>query len=254
MLSRTEALHNKLSRFIDLGAADIAVLRDLFDRPNEAYKRGDDLVVERQPYRCGFVLLQGWAISYKTMADGKRQILSYLMPGDIVGLFAAVAPVAAASVAALDHVEVAPFTPDAIVTTVARAPRVGLGLSWVAAREQEILAEHLVNVGQRHATGQIAHLLLEFWARLQIRGLASRASFSAPITQADIADTLGLSVVHVNRTLRALREQGVLENRRHDILIQDPDRLQALAGFSHDFLLNHYVPETSRRRINCLVV
>lgn len=253
MHSRTDALQNKLSRFIDLDSADIAVLRDLFDKPNEVYHRGRDLVVEGQPHRCVFVLLDGWAISYKTMADGRRQILSYLMPGDIVGMFAAVAPVAAASVAALERVEVAPFAPDAIITTIARAPRVGLGLSWVAAREQEILAEHLVSVGQRPASGRIAHLLLEFWTRLQIRGLASRATFSAPITQADIADTLGLSVVHVNRTLRALREQGVLENRRHDILIQDLDRLQALAGFSQDFLLNHYVAEPIRRRIDCLM-
>ncbi|MBK1697258.1 Crp/Fnr family transcriptional regulator [Rhodovibrio salinarum] len=247
-----EALHNKLSLFIDFEDNDNEALDSLIDGPHQQIPRGTDIVTEGEPHRRGHVILDGWAASYKTLPDGRRQILSFLMPGDIVGLFAPVSAVCTASVATLNDLEVATFMPEEVVTVTSRSPRLGVALGWAAAREHEILAEHLVNVGRRSAAERVAHLFLEFWARLRVRGLTNGKRFTIPVTQTIIADTLGLSVVHVNRTLRQLSNQGILESNRDKAVIVDLGRLQALAGFSEDFLLNHYAPHTLRRRVEAL--
>jgi CRP-like cAMP-binding protein len=248
----TRALHTKLSLFIEFEDNDNHALDSLIDGPHQRIPRGNDLVTEGEPHNRGQVLLDGWAASYKTLPDGRRQILSFLMPGDIVGLFAPVSAVCTSSVAALNDVEVATFTPEEVVTVTSRSPRLGVALGWVAAREHEILAEHLVNVGRRSAAERVAHLFLEFWARLRVRGLTNGHRFTIPVTQTIIADTLGLSVVHVNRTLRQLANQGILESNRDKAVILDLDRLQKLAGFSEDFLLNHYAPRSLRQRVEAL--
>ena len=245
-----QALHDKLSRFIDFEANDAAALDSLVNGPHQHIPRGTDIVSEGQPHTCGQVILEGWAASYKTLPDGRRQILSFLMPGDIVGMFAPVAAICTAGVFALNDVEVATFEPEQVITVTGRSPRLGIALGWAAAREHEILAEHLVNVGRRSAVQRLAHLFLEFWARLRIRGLSDGKRFSVPVTQTIIADTLGLSVVHVNRTLRQLSNDGILASNRDQAVILDLDRLQELAGFSEDFLLNHYAPRALRRRLD----
>jgi CRP-like cAMP-binding protein len=247
-----QALHNKLSLFIDFEDNDYEALDSLIDGAHQRVARGIDIVTEGEPHNRGQVILEGWAASYKTLPDGRRQILSFLMPGDIVGLFAPVSAVCTASVATLNDVEIATFTPEEIVTVTSRSPRLGVALGWVAAREHEILAEHLVNVGRRSAAERVAHLFLEFWARLRVRGLTNGKRFTIPVTQTIIADTLGLSVVHVNRTLRQLANQGILESNRDKAVILDLDRLQDLAGFSEDFLLNHYAPRALRRQVDAL--
>ncbi|MDZ7712455.1 MAG: Crp/Fnr family transcriptional regulator [Rhodovibrio sp.] len=174
------------------------------------------------------------------------------MPGDIIGLFAPVSAICTASVVTLKDVEVASFTPEEVVTATSRSPRLGVALGWAAAREHEILAEHLVSVGRRSATERVAHLFLEFWARQRVRGLTRGKQFSVPVTQTIIADTLGLSVVHVNRTLRQLCKQGIMDSNRDQVVIHDIDRLQDIAGFTEDFLLNHYIPSALRRRVEAL--
>ncbi|MBK1669334.1 hypothetical protein CKO28_14950 [Rhodovibrio sodomensis] len=247
-----KALHNKLSLFIDFEDNDVDALDSLIDAAHQRIPRGNDIVTEGESHTLGYVILDGWAASCKTLPDGRRQILSFLMPGDIVGLFAPVSAVCTASVATLNDVEVATFTPDELVTVTSRSPRLGVALGWAAAREHEILAEHLVNVGRRSAAERVAHLFLELWARLRVRGLTDGKRFTIPVTQTIIADTLGLSVVHVNRTLRQLSNQGILESNREKATILDLDRLQDLAGFSEDFLLNHYAPRTLRRRVDSL--
>ena len=248
-----QVLYNKLSRFIDFRSLDSAALNDLIDGPHKLCPRGSDIVSEGRPHIRGYVILDGWAAPYKTLPDGRRQILSFLMPGDIIGLFASISPICTASVVTLSDVEVASFNPEDVVTATGRSPRLGVALGWAAAREQEILAEHLVNVGRRSAMERVAHLFLEFWARLRVRGLTTGGEhFSVPVTQTIVADTLGLSVVHVNRTLRQLSKQGIMESNRDKVVIHDIDRLQDIAGFNEDFLLNHYIPTTLLRRVDAL--
>ena len=245
-----QILHDKLSLFIDLEANDAAALDSLVDGPHQRISRGTDVVSEGEPHVRGHVILEGWAASYKTLPDGRRQILSFLMPGDIVGMFAPVAAICTQGVVALNDLEVATFEPEQVITVSHRSPRLGVSLAWAAVCEHEMLAEHLVNVGRRSAAERVAHLFLELWARQRVRGLSDGKRFSVPLTQTIIADTLGLSVVHVNRTLRQLSKDRMLESNRDKVVILDLDRLQDLAGFSEDFLLNHYAPRALRRRLD----
>jgi CRP-like cAMP-binding protein len=194
--------------------------------------------------------LDGWAARYKSLPDGRRQILSFLAPGDILGLFAVVSPYATTGVVCISNVTVATFQPAAMIDLLGGAPRLGAALAWVAAREQEILGEHLVSVGRRTARERVAHLFLELWARLRVRGLANGKRIVVPLTQTVIADTLGLSVVHVNRTLKQLAREGLLQVDRERAVIQDLEKLQILAGFDEDFLLHHYIPDALRTRLD----
>lgn len=250
MNAGARALQNKLSVFITLDEADRKTLDRLVSGRQQQIGRSTDMVSQGERRAQGYVLLDGWAARYKTLPDGRRQILSFLIPGDIVGLFAPISPYATASVSAVTHVTVSTFSADALTGVLAGSPRLGAALAWAAAREHEILAEHLVSVGRRTARERIAHLFLELWARLRARGLANGQGLSIPLTQAVIADTLGLSVVHVNRTLRRLAHDGILETRRDVADIRDLERLQQVAGFDEDFLLHHYVPRELRERLD----
>jgi CRP-like cAMP-binding protein len=113
---------------------------------------------------------------------------------------------------------------------------------WSAAREQEILGEHLVSLGRRSARERVVHLFLELWARLKVRGLASGDQLQVPLTQQIIADALGLSVVHVNRTLRQLGAEELLAVKRESVTLLNLDQLQRVSGFDADYLMHHAMP------------
>jgi CRP-like cAMP-binding protein len=244
------ALHNKLALFVDIAERDIESLNRLMSGQDMEVRRGFDLISPGERKEDGYVILDGWAARYKSLPDGRRQILSFLAPGDILGLFAAVSPYATTGVVCISNVTVAQFHPNAMIELLGGSPRLGAALAWVAAREQEILGEHLVSVGRRTARERVAHLFLELWARLRVRGLVSGQRIVVPLTQTVIADTLGLSVVHVNRTLKQLARDGLLEVDRERAVIHDLPGLQTLAGFDEDFLLHHYIPEALRMRLD----
>lgn len=252
MVPGARALYSKLSLYAALDEVDARSLERLMQGERRELRRNADLVTQGETIQEGFVLLDGWAARYKTLPDGRRQILSFLAPGDLEGLFAAVSPYATYSVASLTRVSVAGFPPEAVTDVMARSPRLGAALAWAAAREHEIMAEHLVSVGRRSAQERVAHLFLELWARLRVRGLANGKRLSVPMTQVTIADTLGLSVVHVNRTLKQLARDGLLETRRDEVTILDSKRLQDIAGFDDDYLLHHYIPEDLRFRLKAI--
>jgi CRP-like cAMP-binding protein len=246
------ALLNKLALFTELAEEDRRVLGDLLSAPEQRVERGQDLVSQGEMRRAGYVFMTGWAARYKTLPDGRRQILSFLAPGDLIGLFVPVSPYATTSISALSDVTATAFAPNALLDIMGRSPRLGAALAWAAAREQEILAEHLVSLGRRSARERVAHLFLELWARLRVRGLTNGHKLRVPLTQHTIADTMGLSVVHVNRTLRQLAHEGLLEVRREHATILDIAGLQAVAGFDEDYLLHHYIPEELRSRLDVI--
>ncbi|MBK1667561.1 hypothetical protein CKO28_05885 [Rhodovibrio sodomensis] len=237
------ALLTKLDLFAKLDPQARRTLAGLLDRPQVSYERGQDLMTQGALRRDSYVILTGWAARSKTLPDGRRQILSFLTPGDAVGLFGAITPVATSSVTALSDLTAAPFAPTAIVRTIARSPQLAAALVWAAAREQEIMGEHLVSLGRRSARERVAHLFLELWARLKVRGLAGGDQLQVPLTQQIIADALGLSVVHVNRTLRQLAAEGLLAVKRESVALLDIRQLHQVTGFDEDYLMHHAMPQ-----------
>lgn len=181
------------------------------------------------------VVLDGVACRFQMLADGRRQILALLFPGDMTSprrllvrqpgqSFALLVP---SQIAVLDR---------AAMDQLFRRPNLCTALGRDCHVRQATAAEWQVNVGVRTASERVSHLLCEMFARLSAVGLATEQSFRLPLTQLQLAESLALSAVHVNRTLMSLRRQGLLEIRDRVVTMHDYDGLCDMAGFDPAYL------------------
>ncbi|HEV7255373.1 MAG TPA: Crp/Fnr family transcriptional regulator [Mesorhizobium sp.] len=186
------------------------------------------------------VLLSGLAAAHKLLPDGKRQIVSFVLPGDFLDLDAYAAGRMDRGVTALSSCSIASIPHAALRRLSADHPGIALALWRDTLLNAAVAREWVVNVGQRMAAERLAHLICEMCANLETRGLAQgegdERSFSWPVTQADIADATGLSTVHVNRTIQDLRARELIQFRHQEVTVLDWPGLQSLAGFSPDYL------------------
>jgi CRP-like cAMP-binding protein len=123
-----------------------------------------------------------------------------------------------------------------IMRCVTEYPRLGAALLWAASRDEAMVVEHLVNIGRRSALERTAHFFMELAERLTLVGLATETEFACPLSQFVLADALGLTSIHVNRTLRQLREMKLLTLRRRTVTIHDLAGLRKLSGFQGGYL------------------
>lgn len=229
------ALKRKLGAVVRLTKTELACL-DAMQSKVRCVPAGTEIVRDGEPYAHAYIVRRGWAIRFKSLSDGRRQIVNFALPGDVIGLFSALFEVADHSVAALTDLEVHPVEPTRLVTMFGTCPRLGAAVAWAAGREESILAEQVVRIGRRSAYERMAHIIIELLHRLRLVGVADHRSFELPLTQEILADTLGLSVVHVNRTLRRLRDDGLLRMKGDRVAIDDLDRLARIAEFSPHYL------------------
>ena len=173
-------------------------------------KRGRLLTHEGQSGHKAFVLQSGWACSYKDLSNGKRQIISFPIAGDCVGLRSVLLQTADHSFSALTDAVVSPVEGSHILKCITEFPRLGAALLWAASRDEAMVVEHLVSIGRRSAIERMAHFFMELAERPSLVGLATEAEFKCPLSQFVLADALGLTAIHVNRVLRQLRERGLL--------------------------------------------
>ena len=182
------------------------------------------------------ILVDGVAIRSRVLHDGRRQILNIAIPGDIIGFPACFFETALYTITALTDTQVASVSFAQLLGLFADHPRVAATIFWSFSCEAAMYAEHLIDVGRRSSVERVAHFLLELLMRLQAVGLADASSYHMPLTQELIADALGLSLQHVNRTLRQLREEGFLGIEGQRIVIRDVEALGALADFDRTYL------------------
>lgn len=201
-----------------------------------AIRRGADIVAQGRKYDSIFVLAEGFALRYRIMADGRRQAFNVSIPGDTVGYPACFFDTALYSVSALSNAIVYGISFADVAAIFRDHPRLALTLFWSMARETAILGEHLADVGWRNAYERLAHFLLEMATRLAAIGMSDGTTFDLPITQAKLADVLGLSIPHVNRILRRLREDGLIDRAGPRVRIVDRAALAALADFNDSYL------------------
>lgn len=228
-------LTRKLSRLMALSPAETEALREL-QAHTRRITRGREMVVEGRKYDELLVLLDGVALRYRVLNDGRRQVLNIVLPGDLIGFPGCFFEGALYSISALSDcaVSAVPFTQ--FLRLPETHPRLGAAIFWSLSCETAIYAEHLIGVGRRSALERVAHFLLEMLTRLQAIGLADESSFRLPLTQELIADALGLSVQYVNQTLRQLREEGFAAVERQQVTILNLDGLAALADFEHGYI------------------
>lgn len=182
------------------------------------------------------VMLAGWAIRYKVLKDGSRQILAFLIPGDICDMSASVTREMDHSVGSLTPVTLARIPRKQMEDLLAERPMLTRAFLWAQMVDEAVLRAWLVSLGRRDALERAAHLFCELWARARNVGLALNHGIALPITQEELSDALGLTAVHVNRVLQRLRSDGLLDWRKGVLDIPDITRLAAAAGFDANYL------------------
>lgn len=220
----------RLKRFVDLTPDDVETLRRLIECETAISKRRD-LVVDGYPYTRLCFVKDGIAARYKVLRNGKRQIVSLLVPGDIVGLPGSFLDRASFSVVALTDMKLEVCSHDAFIAACHRRPKFALALSWLAIYEATLHAERIVDIGRRTPIERLAHFLLEFHMRLCMVGRAGPSAFDLPISQEVMSDALGLSVPHLNRMLAKLRADGMVTVVDRRVEFVDAKALQLLAHF-----------------------
>jgi CRP-like cAMP-binding protein len=225
----------KLQHGADLTDEDRAVLQAIISRTREVGPR-EDLIREGDKPEHVRLVLEGFAFRYKMLADGQRQITGYLVPGDFCDLHVWILGEMDHSIGTLTRCTIVEIPGETINELTARYPRIARALWWATLVEDAVTREALVNMGQRPADRQLAHFLCELLVRLQAVGRASETSYEFPVTQEDLGDTLGLSTVHVNRTLQKLRDDGLITLKGKTLTIPDADALKRFAGFNPNYL------------------
>ncbi len=178
-----------------------------------------------------FTLLSGWAFRFKTLEDGRRQILNYVLPGDLIGLQGSIIGAMEHSVEALSPVVLCVFQRDGLGDLYKKQPGLSFDVTWIAAREERMLDEHLLSVGRRTATERAAYLVAFLHQRASAVGLTENKQLLIPITQQHVADTLGLSIVHTNKTLRKLVERKLIRWHDRACEVMDVEGLMEVAGW-----------------------
>ena len=229
------ALARKLKAFLPLASDELKWLAEIQVTPS-VVERGKQFIQEGQNGHKVFVLQAGWTCGYKDLPNGGRQIISFPIAGDCVGLRSALLRTADHSFSALTDSVVSSVEGEDILKGVTEFPRLGAAILWAASREEAMVVEHLVNVRQRNAIERTAHFFMELTERLNLVGLATETEFKCPLSQSVLAEALGLTDIHVSRVLRQLRERKLLTMQKGTVKIHDLHGLRKLAGFQGGYL------------------
>lgn len=190
---------------------------------------GATLLLEASHSAHLYTIFSGAAFRYKMLEDGRRQIMNFAFPGDIVGLQGSIMGEMQHSVEVLSPVLLCIFERSRLMELYRKHPDLAFDITWMASREEQILDEGLLNVGRRSAQERAAYLIAYLFARAQPVGLVKGKRLNMPLTQLHLADTLGLSVVHMNRTLKRLAERKLIRWQDRGCEVLDLDRLLEVA-------------------------
>jgi len=183
-----------------------------------------------------FFLIEGVAVRYRVMRNGRRQVFDFLLPGDFAGLHSCFFRSALYSIKTLTSSVIGQVPRAQLVDLFSNQPRLMAKLLWSFSCKSTIYSEHLISIARRSAPERIAHFLLELQTRLEERGLADKRSYIFPLTQELISDALGLTGPYVNCVLRQLRTAGLVSIRDKKIVIEKYQELSALADFDSTYL------------------
>jgi CRP-like cAMP-binding protein len=225
-------LKAKFSRYVALERQDSDLLDGLLRADARLVPPGGDLIREGEPIHFVKVITDGWACRYKLLADGRRQIVAFLLPGDMCNPDALVVDEMDHSIGAITEMYCALIQPDVFDRACLASTRLRQAMAFDACAMLGMQREWTLNVGARPALERIAHMLCELHYRLAAIGLAVDGTFATPLTQIIMAEAAGITSVHVNRVVQDLRARGLLLWHGRSITLPDPDALAQLCGFS----------------------
>ncbi|HZV85510.1 MAG TPA: Crp/Fnr family transcriptional regulator [Brevundimonas sp.] len=226
---------DKLGGFTNLSPAEVAALTLATSAP-KSYPSKHDLIREGDRPGPVLVVLEGWACRYKVLPNGSRQVLAYMMPGDACDLHVGL-------LAEMDH-SIQTVTP-ALVASIDRASmdemmdkHRGIAKAMYLGQliDEGTMRAWITSMGRRASIERVAHLMCELYLRARNIGLALETTFALPLSQTMLADSLGMTPVHLNRVLRELRATGAMTLKRGSLIIEDPAKLVRIAGFDENYL------------------
>jgi CRP-like cAMP-binding protein len=202
----------------------------------KSYARESYLAREGDPTNICTLLLQGLTFRQKLVSDGARQIISFHIPGEFLDIQNCMLDIADHNVQALSRCTVAAVAKDALLEVMDARPNVRRAVWLDSLVDASVFREWVVNVGRRDAKQRIAHLLCELAARLKASGASNGSTYDFPLTQEQIADATGLTAVHTNRTLQALRKADLISLSQSRLQILNWDSLAEAGDFSERYL------------------
>ena len=224
-----------MGRYVALGDDDLRLLQRL-ERHTAAAGKDRVLWGHGERVRNLFILQSGWACTVRDTVEGERQIIELLLPGDIIGLREFTFRRHGSEARMISAGSVSSFTHRHIVDLVAASAALAVALFAAIGRQEALLTERMLVTLHRSARVQVSHFVLETYLRLSKLQPVDPARMPFPVSQRLLGQILGLSPVHINRTLSALERDGVLEKHRAHVVIHDPRRLHAEADFDDDYL------------------
>ncbi len=220
----------RLSALATLSDPDRRLIEQL-SHHRAQHQVGDELIVEGQKLRRARFIVSGWATSQRLLADGRRQIFGVALPGDGVGLCPWHSPPALCSVTAATTMETVEAEPVLARVRAGGSPGLTRALAAAGRLDELFVLDHITRLGSQTAYERVAHFLLEVQHRLAMAGLGDDHRFPLPLTQEIMADALGLSVVHINRTLQQMRRDQLIELRSGTAILLQREALIRVADF-----------------------
>jgi CRP-like cAMP-binding protein len=233
---RVQPMIRRLGAFRKLSDNAVALIKSAVRERIFKAGVGEDLCSEGDPCETVRVFLSGWACRYKVLEDGRRQIVSFILPGDTCDAHICLLSRMDYAIGTLTSATYAEFDRAGFENLITADKTIAEAFHCETLANCAIQREWTLNVGRRDALERIAHVVCELFIRLSTVGLAEKNSFAFPVTQNDLADATGLSTVHVNRTLQELRSGGLLTLRERHMVIHDLEALSAAALFTPHYL------------------
>ena len=226
----------KMEQFTQFSDTEKRRLDHLLSERHAQHAPGEDILTEGDHMPDCHVVLTGLACRYKMLPDGERQIMAFLVPGDLCDAEIFILKEMDHSVAALTPTTTALISGDTMKQLLREPGCMAEALWWGTLTDLGVLRERIVDHGRRDARERIAHLLYEMLIRYRMVGLSFNDTFEFPITQTDLADATGMTSVHVNRVLQGLRTDKLINWRGDTLTVLDPPGLKKLAGFNANYL------------------
>jgi CRP-like cAMP-binding protein len=226
----------KMEQFTAFSDMEKRRLDDLVRAKQDQHAPKSDIISDGAHSGHCHVVLSGLACRYKLLPDGGRQIMAFLIPGDLCDAEIFILKVMDHAVAAITPTTTALIPAEDMKALLRETSSLGEALWWGTMTDLGVLRERIVDEGRRNAYVRIAHLFYEMLVRHRMVELTDGDSFEFPITQADLADATGLTPVHANRTLRKLRTDGLVEFAGGVLTVLDPHRLKLAAHFNGEYL------------------
>ncbi len=223
-------LAERLGHYVRLSSGEQEAL-DRLEEQDRAYRRGSIVISESDSPRELFIVREGWLHSSVVLGNGSRQIMRFHFKGDMLGLPLLAFRDSPETVTAVTDVTLCPFGREKLAAVIAEHPRLAALLLALAVAGRVALADRLASIGRTSARARVASLLCEIFIRMRAIGEAKDGTIQLPLTQEDIGDATGLTAVHVNRMMRGLVEDGMIDRNGGHVRVLDEGRLCIEANY-----------------------